>query len=147
MTRNALKILVAAIAACLVSGTVGSMTSHAAPLISVADMQASTRSTADSSEFTSSLILVRDRRPWRPHGNGHGPAHWQDKLGQQIKRGIRRERRRQRRREIIGGIIGGAIILDGIHRGNQQRQQCNDMRYSCDRGNRYACDDFYRYCR
>lgn len=92
-----------------------------------------------------SPMLVRDRRPWRPHGNDHGPAHWQDKLEQQIKRGIRRERRRRVRRAIVGGIIRGAIA-NGI-RGEQQRRQCNEMRYHCERGSSYACDDYYRFCR
>jgi len=118
-------------------------------LVTAAPDLARSESPVSILDYSSSQMMspmpVRDRRPWRPHGNGHGPAHWEDKLARKIKRGIRREQRRQVGRAIVGGIIGGAIA-NGI-RGDQYRRQCNEMRYPCDRGSRYACDDFYRQCR
>lgn len=87
-------------------------------------------------------------KPWRPHGNHHGPSNWKDKLAQEIERGIKREQRRERRkRAVIGGIIGGAIILNEINKANQSSQQCFAISDACNRGNRFACDDYYRLCR
>lgn len=88
-------------------------------------------------------------RPWRPHGGGHhgkphhGKPHWEKKLERHIKREIRRERRKR----IIGGIVAGAIIANEINKAAQGNNQCVSMSNACNQGNRYACDDYYRYCR
>lgn len=105
---------------------------------------------ADHTGNAGQAILVGGHkgRPWRPHGGGHhkphhGKPHWEKKLERHIKREIRRERRRR----VIGGIVAGAIIANEINKATQGSNQCVSMSNACNQGNRYACDDYYRYCR